>query len=136
MRPSAQIVSAVTQALGGRAPLQVDATVLATALLGDAIAANLFMLGYAWQQGLVPISYEAIMRAVELNGAAIEMNKQAFAWGRLAVIDPAAVFRAAGLVHNAPTAAPSTLAKFSITWKPSGPPRPRPPETTMLASSS
>jgi indolepyruvate ferredoxin oxidoreductase len=64
---------------------------LATALLGDAIATNLFMLGYAWQQGLVPISYEAMMRAVELNGAAIEMNKTAFAWGRLAVVDPQAV---------------------------------------------
>ena len=57
--------------------------------MGDAIAANLFMLGYAWQQGLVPLSFDALMRAVELNGAAIEMNKTAFAWGRLAAIDPA-----------------------------------------------
>ncbi len=101
--PATDIVSAVTQALGGKAPLQVDATQLATALLGDAIAANLFMLGYAWQQGLVPISYEAIMRAVELNGAAIEMNRQAFAWGRLAVVDPQAVAEAAGLIRNTQT---------------------------------
>ena len=101
--PAAGILSAVTQALGGRTPLQVDATVLATALLGDAIAANLFMLGYAWQQGLVPISYEAIMRAVELNGAAIEMNRQAFAWGRLAVVNPVAVAEAAGVIHNTQT---------------------------------
>ena len=50
----------------------VDATQVATALMGDAIASNLFMLGYAWQQGLVPISYDAIMRAVELNGAGPE----------------------------------------------------------------
>ncbi len=75
----------------------VDATELALALMGDAIATNLFMLGYAWQQGLVPLSLDALMRAVELNGAAIEMNKQAFAWGRLAAHDPAAVRVAAGL---------------------------------------
>ena len=43
--------------------------------MGDAIATNLFMLGYAWQQGLVPVSFEALMRAIELNGAAVEMNK-------------------------------------------------------------
>ena len=111
--PAADIVSAVRTALGGRdspeSALQlVDATQLANALMGDAIAANLFMLGYAWQQGLVPISFDAIMRAVELNGAAIEMNKTAFAWGRLAVIDLPAVVAAAGIVRNAPTAAEST----------------------------
>ncbi|HLM53667.1 MAG TPA: indolepyruvate ferredoxin oxidoreductase family protein [Pseudoxanthomonas sp.] len=106
--PAAGIVSAVTQALGGRAPMQVDATQLATALLGDAIATNLFMLGYAWQQGLVPISFEALMRAIELNGAAIEMNRQAFAWGRLAVVDPQAVAEAAGLIRNLQTEAERT----------------------------
>jgi indolepyruvate ferredoxin oxidoreductase len=53
------------------------------------------MLGYAWQKGLVPISFEALARAVELNGAAVEMNKKAFAWGRMAAHDPAAVQRAA-----------------------------------------
>ncbi len=111
--PAADIVSAVRTALGGNdspeSALQlVDATQLANALMGDAIAANLFMLGYAWQQGLVPISFDAIMRAVELNGAAIEMNKTAFAWGRLAVIDLPAVVAAAGVVRNAPTAAEST----------------------------
>src|SRR5690606_15894479 len=103
------IVQAVTQAMGGQAPLQIDATELATALMGDAIAANLFMLGHAWQQGLVPLSLESLMRAVELNGAAVEMNKTAFAWGRLAAIDPAAVAEAAGIVANPPTAAESAL---------------------------
>ncbi len=111
--PAADIISAVRTALGGRdAPASalrvIDATQIATALMGDAIAANLFMLGYAWQQGLVPISFDAIMRAVELNGAAIEMNKTAFAWGRLAVIDLPAVIDAAGIVRNAQTAAEST----------------------------
>src|SRR5690606_33354673 len=86
----------------------VDATKLATALMGDAIAANLFILGYAWQQGLVPISFDALMRAIELNGAAVDMNKTAFAWGRLAAIDMDAVVDAAGIVRNAPTVAEAT----------------------------
>ncbi|HRN63143.1 MAG TPA: 2-oxoacid:acceptor oxidoreductase family protein, partial [Luteimonas sp.] len=106
--PAADIVQAISQALGGQAPLQIDATELATALMGDAIASNLFILGYAWQRGLVPLSFESLMRAVELNGAAVEMNKTAFAWGRLAAIDPEAVYEAAGVVRNAPTAAENT----------------------------
>ncbi|WP_425608265.1 indolepyruvate ferredoxin oxidoreductase family protein [Thermomonas flagellata] len=106
--PAAAIVQAVRTALAGGEPLQVDATELATALLGDAIASNLFMLGYAWQQGLVPISHAALMRAIELNGAAVEMNKQAFAWGRLAAIDLPAVTAAAGLERDPPTAAEAT----------------------------
>jgi len=53
------------------------------------------MLGHAWQQGLVPLSLESLMRAIELNGAAVPMNKQAFAWGRMAAHDPDAVQRAA-----------------------------------------
>ncbi|WP_288730056.1 indolepyruvate ferredoxin oxidoreductase family protein [uncultured Pseudoxanthomonas sp.] len=101
--PAAEIIAGVNVALGGRDPLLLDATQLATALLGDAIATNLFMLGYAWQQGLVPIAFEALMRAIELNGAAIEMNKTAFAWGRLAAVDLPAVQQAAGLVRNTET---------------------------------
>ncbi|MGR4896723.1 indolepyruvate ferredoxin oxidoreductase family protein [Stenotrophomonas sp. LARHCG68] len=106
--PAADIIAGVKVALGGRDPILLDATQLATALLGDAIAANLFILGFAWQQGLVPLSLESLMRAVELNGAAIEMNQKAFAWGRLAAIDPQAVQQAGGLVRNAPTQAERT----------------------------
>src|SRR3546814_4427701 len=73
------------------------------------------MLGYAWQQGLVPLSFESLMRAVELNGAAVEMNKTAFAWGRLAAIDTDAVFEAAGIVRNAPTASESTPRDLAAT---------------------
>ncbi|RRN78985.1 indolepyruvate ferredoxin oxidoreductase family protein [Pseudoxanthomonas sp. SGD-10] len=102
--PAAEIIAGVRLALGGREPRLLDATQLATALLGDAIATNLFMLGHAWQLGLVPLSEGALMRAIELNGAAVEMNKQAFAWGRLAAVDPDAVARAAGLVSNPVTA--------------------------------
>jgi indolepyruvate ferredoxin oxidoreductase len=64
---------------------------LASALLGDPIASNMFMLGAAWQRGLVPIRREAIERAIELNGVAIDANKQAFEWGRRAGHDPTSV---------------------------------------------
>jgi indolepyruvate ferredoxin oxidoreductase len=66
----------------------VDGTALATALMGDAIATNLFMLGYAFQKGLVPVSLAAIERAIELNGVAVEANRRTFGWGRLAAHDP------------------------------------------------
>jgi indolepyruvate ferredoxin oxidoreductase len=69
----------------------IDATGLAAALMGDSIAANLFMLGYAFQKGLVPLSLGVIERAVELNGVAVDTNKGSFAWGRLAAHDRAQV---------------------------------------------
>jgi indolepyruvate ferredoxin oxidoreductase len=73
----------------------LDATKLATALMGDSIATNLFMVGYAYQRGLIPGERAAIMKAIELNGAAIESNKLAFRWGRLAAVEPAKVAAAA-----------------------------------------
>ena len=73
----------------------LEATEIATALMGDSIATNLFMLGYAWQKELVPISKQAIDQAIELNGVAIDANKQAFEWGRRAAVDLAAVARLA-----------------------------------------
>ncbi|MBL4601965.1 MAG: indolepyruvate ferredoxin oxidoreductase family protein, partial [Emcibacteraceae bacterium] len=69
----------------------VEATELATVLLGDAIATNMFMLGFAWQKGLIPLSFEAIDQAIELNGIAITQNKQTFACGRMAAHDIAAL---------------------------------------------
>jgi indolepyruvate ferredoxin oxidoreductase len=83
----AQMHRALRTATGERGIEFVDGSGLATALMGDAIASNLFMLGYAWQQGLVPLSRAAIERAIELNGVGIEMNKRAFGWGRLAAHD-------------------------------------------------
>ncbi|TMH35508.1 MAG: indolepyruvate ferredoxin oxidoreductase family protein [Betaproteobacteria bacterium] len=73
----------------------LDATKLATGLMGDSIATNLFMVGYAYQRGLLPLSEAALMRAIELNGAAVEPNKQSFRWGRLAAVDPQRVASAA-----------------------------------------
>jgi indolepyruvate ferredoxin oxidoreductase len=69
----------------------VEATAIATALLGDSIATNMFMLGYAYQRGAIPIGHEAIERAIELNGAAVPMNLSAFRWGRRAAADPATI---------------------------------------------
>ncbi|MDR5734199.1 indolepyruvate ferredoxin oxidoreductase family protein [Caballeronia sp. LZ025] len=75
----------------------LEATRIATALMGDAVATNMFLLGFAWQRGLVPLEEESLMRAIELNGAAINMNKTAFAWGRQAALDLSTVKTAAGI---------------------------------------
>ncbi len=69
----------------------IDATRIATALLGDTIAANSFTLGFAFQKGLIPIGAKAIEEAIKLNGAAIKMNLSAFRWGRLAAHDQSEV---------------------------------------------
>jgi indolepyruvate ferredoxin oxidoreductase len=91
---AAAMKRSLKQMVGDKSIDFVDATRMATALMGDSIATNLFMLGFAFQKSLVPLSLEAIERAIELNGAAVEMNKRALAWGRLAVHDPDAVANA------------------------------------------
>lgn len=68
----------------------IDATGLATRLLGDAVFANLLIVGYAYQSGLLPVTATAIRKAIELNGIAVEKNHQAFQWGRLAAHDQVA----------------------------------------------
>ncbi|MDP6120610.1 MAG: indolepyruvate ferredoxin oxidoreductase family protein, partial [Rhodospirillales bacterium] len=87
----------------------VGAGSLATAILGDSIATNLFVVGYAWQKGLVPLRRAAIERAIELNGVAVDFNKQAFLWGRRAAHDLAAVQRAAMPERQAEETAPASL---------------------------
>ncbi|MCR9097096.1 MAG: indolepyruvate ferredoxin oxidoreductase family protein [bacterium] len=85
---SAGMESRITAAVGAERADFVAATKLATALLGDAIGANLFLVGYALQKGLIPVGLPALERAIELNGRSIEMNKRALSWGRLAAHDP------------------------------------------------
>ncbi len=70
---------------------ECDAQAIATALLGDAIYANMVLTGFAWQKGLIPLDRGAIMRAIELNGATVEANKRAFEIGREAAADPARI---------------------------------------------
>jgi indolepyruvate ferredoxin oxidoreductase len=87
----------------------LDATGLATALMGDSIATNSFMLGFAFQRGAIPLSLEAIMKAIDLNGAAIEMNKLAFSWGRLAAHDLPRVVSAARFKNSGAAPVKRTL---------------------------
>ncbi len=85
-------LSGIVKDVAGKEQVEVvPATQLATGLLGDSIGTNLFMVGYAWQQGLIPVSAASIDRAIELNCAAVEMNRTAFRLGRLAAADRAAV---------------------------------------------
>ncbi len=95
--PTEAMKARIREEVGAGKTAFVDATAIATALLGDAIAANLLLLGYAFQRGLVPLSRDAIERAIELNGVAIAFNRQAFLWGRHAAHDLRAVLAAAGL---------------------------------------
>ncbi len=86
--PAEQVRSLIAEAVGGESGVDfIDATKLATALMGDSIAANLFMMGYAWQKGLIPLSEAALLRAIELNGVAVGSNKRSFLWGRRAAVD-------------------------------------------------
>ncbi|MBI4988621.1 MAG: indolepyruvate ferredoxin oxidoreductase family protein [Rhodocyclales bacterium] len=91
--PLEKMQQTILEATGeGRADF-IDAGGLATALMGDAIFSNLFLLGHAWQKGLVPVSLAAMQKAIELNGVAIDANRKAFLWGRRAAHDRAAVER-------------------------------------------
>ena len=89
--PEEALRATIRSAIGDKATTFVSGTRLATALLGNSIATNLFMLGFAWQSGLVPIGEDALMAAIELNAIAIDANKRAFLWGRRAAVDMAAV---------------------------------------------
>ncbi|WP_246796484.1 indolepyruvate ferredoxin oxidoreductase family protein [Burkholderia perseverans] len=88
----------------------VDANHFAVALLGDAIYANPFVLGYAWQRGWLPLTHASLARAIELNGVQVEKNRAAFEWGRRAAHDPAGVRQAAsGQAGNAAGADGATV---------------------------
>ncbi len=100
--PGKATLALLREAVG--APDELEATRLASLLVGHSIATNMFMLGYAWQRGWVPVGREALLRAVELNGVAIADNQRAFAWGRHAAADPA---RAAGQAAAAEALPPS-----------------------------
>ena len=87
--PGDQLQRVIAEAAGGIDV--VDATRLATALIGDAVYANLFLLGVAYQRGLVPLGRDALEQAIALNGVAVEANIRAFRWGRATAHDPGAV---------------------------------------------
>jgi indolepyruvate ferredoxin oxidoreductase len=99
--PGAAAESDIRTACGDAHVDFIDAGRVATALMGDSIATNMFMLGYVWQKGWVPLSEAAVMKAIDLNGVSVEFNKQAFVWGRNAAHDWAAVERLAKLNDTA-----------------------------------
>lgn len=88
---AAKRVRAIQDITGENGLSTVAANDLSDALLGKTIYANVLMLGFAWQKGLVPVSNAALLRAIELNGVDVERNQEAFQWGRLAAADPAHV---------------------------------------------
>lgn len=94
--PGADLQSLIAETAGPGASDFVDATRLATALIGDSIAANLFLLGFAYQRGLVPLSAQSIEQAITLNGMSVDANHRALRWGRAAAVDMAAVAAEAG----------------------------------------
>jgi indolepyruvate ferredoxin oxidoreductase len=81
-------ITAIRSVVGDQNVQTLDANAFAGQLLGNTIYANVMMLGCAWQLGLVPVSLEALKRAIELNGVEIDRNKQAFDWGRIAAAKP------------------------------------------------
>jgi indolepyruvate ferredoxin oxidoreductase len=85
--PAFEVRALIGESVGAHGADFIDATKLATALMGDSIAANLFMLGYAWQKGRIPLSEASLLRAIELNGVGIASNKKSFLWGRRAAVD-------------------------------------------------
>jgi indolepyruvate ferredoxin oxidoreductase len=91
--PGARSQSEIVRACGAGRVDFVDAGQIATALMGDAIATNMFMLGFAWQKGHVPLSEASVMKAIELNGVSVSFNKAAFTWGRTAAHDLASLVK-------------------------------------------
>lgn len=82
--PTEEIKGRITSAVGEEGVDFLEATDIATRLMGDSIATNMFLMGYAFQKGMIPLSAESIMRAIELNEVAIDSNKKSFNWGRAA----------------------------------------------------
>jgi len=93
--PGSDLTHDIGEACGKGNAQFVPAAELATALMGDSIATNMFMLGYAWQKGWVPLARASIERAIDLNGVAVAFNLQSFVWGRRAAADLERVRRAA-----------------------------------------
>jgi indolepyruvate ferredoxin oxidoreductase len=84
--PTERLKRTITNDAGRDNTHFIDATRLATALFGQSVGANMFLVGYAYQLGALPLSAAAIERAIELNGEAVAMNKAAFHWGRHAAV--------------------------------------------------
>ncbi|KQP03767.1 indolepyruvate ferredoxin oxidoreductase family protein [Pseudorhodoferax sp. Leaf265] len=89
--PADACAAELAQIVGEAGLGRFDADAAATKLMGDTIYVNPMMLGYAWQKGWIPLAFDSLMRAIELNAVAVAQNKAAFAWGRRAAAEPAAM---------------------------------------------
>jgi indolepyruvate ferredoxin oxidoreductase len=89
--PAEACAANIAQTVGLEGLHAFDANRVALEALGDSLFVNPMILGFAWQKGWVPLGYEALMRAIELNDMAVEQNKTAFEWGRHCAHDWAAV---------------------------------------------
>ena len=89
--PAQACAAEIARAVGPQAVMSFNTDIAATRLMGDSIYTNPMLLGYAWQKGLIPLGRESLLRAMELNGVAVENNKTAFEWGRQAAHNPEAV---------------------------------------------
>ncbi len=94
---TSELSNRLTRTLGKEALSFIDAQELSTRLLGDGIGQNVMLMGAVYQMGLLPVGLAAITQAIEMNGVGIRMNREAFAWGRLAAHDLPMVERIAGL---------------------------------------
>ncbi len=99
--PTERLKKAIRQAVGEENAHFFDATKSASTLFGNSVGANMFMLGFAYQHGGLPVSAEAVEKAIELNGEAVKMNISAFRWGRRAAHDPETVRRLVQSVQGA-----------------------------------
>jgi indolepyruvate ferredoxin oxidoreductase len=93
--PVEQLREAIAARVAGDRVDFLDSTARCAELFGDTISANIFLLGYAWQKGLIPLREEALLRAIEIDGSAVQINKAAFLWGRHAAARNAATSRRA-----------------------------------------
>ena len=89
--PTERLKRAIAAGAGAEHTHFIDASRLATTLFGSSLGANIFLVGYAYQLGALPLSADAIEQAIALNGEAVPMNMAAFHWGRRAVLDRDAV---------------------------------------------
>jgi indolepyruvate ferredoxin oxidoreductase len=86
--PADACAAEIAGAVGAGQVASFDADAASTRLMGDSIYTNPMLLGYAWQKGWIPLGLESLLRAIELNGVAVDSNKAAFEWGRQAAHDP------------------------------------------------
>jgi indolepyruvate ferredoxin oxidoreductase len=93
---------AIADAVGEERIEAIGANDIMQSLLGNTVYANIFLLGYAWQRGFIPVSAEALTRAIELNAVNVSENERAFQWGRLAAENRDYVIAAAAMDLKAP----------------------------------